>query len=193
MKKVLSILVLVAFITISVTATSTAQTKIGYINSEYLMSLMPEMKTAESTLQSYMSTFKTQLEKMEKEYAAKEADAQKNQKIWSKDLLEAKVADLQSLGENMQKYAQEAEEKVAKKRNELLEPIMEKAEQWIKDMAKEKGYDYVWDASQPGLLVAPPADDLLPFLKAKYGLKEPTAAAPTTAPKATPNPPVKKG
>ena len=43
----------------------------------------------------------------------------------------------------------------------------------IKAVAKEKGYGYVIDDTNKALLVAPPGDDLLPFVKTKLGIKDP--------------------
>jgi outer membrane protein len=60
---------------------------------------------------------------------------------------------------------------VQTKRKELLQPILDKAEKAIKDVAKEKGYDYVFDTSTGAVLVTKDADNLLPLVKTKLGIK----------------------
>ena len=66
---------------------------------------------------------------------------------------------------------QSATEKVEKKKQELYAPILAKADKAIKDVAKEKNYDYVFDASSGALLHAKESDDILPLVKAKLGIK----------------------
>jgi outer membrane protein len=66
------------------------------------------------------------------------------------------------------------------KQQELLAPIYRKVMKAINDVAKESGYAYVY--SQEALLVAPPADDLLPLVAKKLGVKVPAgASAPAAA------------
>ena len=63
-------------------------------------------------------------------------------------------------------------------------PIQKKAVENVKLVAKEAGYAYVLEAGS--LLVSPPADDLLPLVKKKMGIKEPVAkpAGPAVRPAA---------
>jgi outer membrane protein len=50
-----------------------------------------------------------------------------------------------------------------------MAPITKKATDAIQAVAKENGYAYVINKEQ--LLVSPPADDILPLVKKKLGLK----------------------
>ena len=50
-----------------------------------------------------------------------------------------------------------------------MAPIQKKAIEAIQTVAKENGYAYVISKDQ--LLVSPPADDILPLVKKKLGLK----------------------
>ena len=79
--------------------------------------------------------------------------------------------ELQDLEARIREYQQSAQEKIGKKKEELYKPILEKADKAIKEVAKEKGYDYVFDASGGALLYAKEGDNLLPMVKAKLGIK----------------------
>jgi outer membrane protein len=68
-----------------------------------------------------------------------------------------------------------AEEKVAKKRQALYQPIVEKINTAIKELAKEQGYTYIFDSSAGVLLFAEESDNLIEPLKKKLGI---TAAKP---------------
>ncbi len=183
MKKIIVVAITV-IASFNLQAAINGTTRFAYVNSEYLISLLPETKKAETDLAAYSKTFGDELDRMRKNYKTKEDDFYKNEKSFSESIKEAKTTDLISLQQNIQTYTQNAEEKLGKKRDELLAPIMDKAKKMIDDMAKEKGIDYVFDTSTPSLIVAPPGDDLIPMLKEKYSLKEATENAPVTAPKA---------
>jgi outer membrane protein len=69
----------------------------------------------------------------------------------------------------LQGWQQQAQQLGQQKNQELLAPIQKKALDAIQTVAKENGYAYVISKDQ--LLVSPPADDLLPLVKKKLGLK----------------------
>lgn len=54
---------------------------------------------------------------------------------------------------------------------QLLTPIMDKAKKILKGVANEKGYTLVIDNSRDAVLVSATADDLMPDVKLKMGIK----------------------
>ncbi len=151
-------------------ATSFAQ-KFGYVNSQELLSLMPEARKADSSLQTFAKSYQDQIETMIKEYQKKGQEYQTQEKTMSEAVKEVKMRDLQKLEENIQQTQQSAQEKIAKKKEELFTPILEKADKAIKDVAKANNYDYVFDAGAGALLYAKESDDILPLVKTKLGIK----------------------
>jgi len=69
----------------------------------------------------------------------------------------------------LQGYQQQAQQLYQQKQQELIEPIRKKAVETIQNVAKENGYGYV--LTKEALLSSPPADDLLPLVKKKLGIK----------------------
>lgn len=162
---------------------SFAQQKIGYINSEELIMSMPEAKKADADISAYAKTFQDQLATMQKEletkYKAYEAGV-KTMTEAMKDVKEKEITDLQA---RIQSTQQNAEEKIANKRQELLKPITEKADKAIQDVAKEKGYSYILDASSGSIVYATASDNIIQDVKNKLGIKDAPAgggAAPKT-------------
>lgn len=148
-----------------------AQAKFGYIDSRELLSLMPEVRKADSSLQAYAKTYQDQLESMGKEYQKKVQDFQAQEKTMTEAVKEVKVKEIQQLEERIQTTQQSAQEKVAKKKEELYSPILEKADQAIKDVAKANNFDYVFDTSAGSLLYAKESDNIIGLVKAKLGIK----------------------
>jgi len=145
--------------------------RLGYINSQELLSLMPEVGQAEKDLQAFAKTYQDQLEAMGKEYEKKIQEFQTQEKTMTEAVKEVKIKEIQQLQERIESTQQSAQEKVAAKKQEVYKPLLEKADKAIKEVAKEKSYDYIFDASAGMLLYAKDGDDILAFVKTKLGIK----------------------
>ena len=84
---------------------------------------------------------------------------------------EVKVKEIKDLEARIESTNQSAQEKVEKKRQDLLQPIIDKADKAIKGVAAEKGFDYIFDTSSGTLLHVKAADDIMPLVKAKLGIQ----------------------
>jgi len=158
---------------ILLTATSIqAQTlKFGHINSTQLLSLMPETKIADSTLQKFGTSLESQLKTMTNEYQGKISDFRANEATMAEPVKEAKAREINDLEGRIQEFQESAQQSLQKKKEEIYTPIIKKAEDAIKGVAKEKSYSYIFDTSVGVVLFAQESDDIMPFVKTKLGLK----------------------
>jgi len=99
----------------------------------------------------------------------------------SKATKELKRNDMIALYQKAQGWQQTMQQMLGEKQQTLLGPIQKKAMDNIKLVAKESGYTYIFEAGS--LLVSPPADDILPLVKKKLGIKDTPPAAKPAAPK----------
>lgn len=148
-----------------------AQTKFGHINSAELLKAMPEVTKAETEIQTYAKQFQDQLQAMSKEYEKKIQEYQAGEKTMTEAMKEVKVKEIKDLEARMESTNQSAQEKVEKKRQDLLQPIIDKADKAIKAVATEKSYDYIFDTSTGALLHARTSDDIMSLVKAKLGIQ----------------------
>ncbi|HTN18682.1 MAG TPA: OmpH family outer membrane protein [Chitinophagaceae bacterium] len=168
MKKI----ILLVACSVALFTTVNAQTlKIGHINSQELLTLMPEVKKADADLKTYAKSFEDQLETMSKEYQKKMGDYQAQEKTMTDAVKEVKQKEITDLGARIESTQKSAEEKVVAKKQELFKPILDKAEKAIKDVAKEKAIDYVFDVSTGSVLVTRDADNMMAAVKAKLGIQ----------------------
>ena len=86
-------------------------------------------------------------------------------------LKDAKVKEIQDLQKRIEEFQQKAGDDFEKKRGELYDPILKKAEDAVKAVAKEKGYAYVFDTTQPGLVYFDGGINIMAEVKTKLGLK----------------------
>ncbi|MBL0182206.1 MAG: OmpH family outer membrane protein [Chitinophagaceae bacterium] len=166
---------------------ASAQTKIGYINTDVLISLMPEAAKVDSQLREYQQSLQLQGQTLQIEADKKRDDYFKDSATLSASMKEIRRDELVKLYARLQSYDEEAQQKASQYAQSKIGPVREKALEAIKTVAKEKGYSYVLDESTNAILVAPPGDDLLNAVKAKLGIKDPAAAAPATKPAGSKN------
>lgn len=145
--------------------------KLGWINSGDLLNAMPEKTKADSDIAKYTRAFQEQIETMMKEYQTKGQEFQAKEKTMNEAVKEVKMKEIQDLQNRIEGIQQSAQEKVQTRKQELYTPILDKATNAIKAVAKEKGYDYIFDTSNGFVLFARDGDNILPLVKAKMGIK----------------------
>jgi outer membrane protein len=161
---------LFAVIALLTTSTIGFAQKLGHVNSNEILSIMPEKIQAEKDFQMYTSQLEEQLQKMSKELQAKYADYQANQTNMSEPIKKAKENEIRDMESRIQEFRAGAEEDLAKKENELLEPIITKVKTAIEEVAKEGSYTYIFDSSAGILLYAKDSEDIMSQVKKKLGL-----------------------
>ena len=147
-----------------------AQNKLGYINSNELLSIMPQSIEMQTELQSYAKGLESSLAAMQAEGEKKLADYQQNEATMSDLVKQDKIRELESIQQRILEFQQNAQESLAAKEQELITPILDKARKAIEDVAKEGNFTYIFDASTGNILYAAESENVLPLVKAKLGL-----------------------
>ncbi len=146
----------VALLLIAAVIPSSAQMKIGYINSEAIMQQLPEAQDAQKQLDALSSDWQAELTKMQSDLQHKFEDYDKKKLIMS-DKRRAEVEkELQDLDKKMVDFRTAkfgANGELFSKQNELMKPIQDKVFKAVKDVATEGDYDYVFDKSSSTLLM----------------------------------------
>tara|TARA_B100000953_G_C17739671_1_gene331815 strand:- start:14 stop:520 length:507 start_codon:yes stop_codon:yes gene_type:complete len=146
------------------TLASSAQ-KFGHINSQELLSLMPERTTAETSLQDYAKGLESQLMSMQTEYQSMVENYQNNEGSYDDLTKQDKIAEIQGLEQRLTTFQQSAQASLQEKEQELLQPILEKAQNAI-DVVAEKGkYTYILDSSSGFILYSKDSEDILEKVK----------------------------
>ena len=146
--------------------------KLGYVNSLELLDAIPEKKTADTALQKYGNDLQATVQKMYVEYQKKIQDFQKGvqDKTLSETDQEFQAKGIQDLESRIQDFQDQADEKMAKKRQELYQPLVDKINKAIEKVAKEKGYTYIFDSSAGSILHADESENLIDIMKKELGL-----------------------
>ena len=169
---------------------ASAQTKIGYVNSEEVMSIMPETQKANKELQEYQESLAKQYEDLEKEANEKSAQFVKDSATYTPSMKEIKRDEIIKLYQRIQNFNTEAQELAKQAAQKKFEPIQKKAIEAIRSAAKKNGYAYIMEAST--LLVMPPNDDMLPMVKKELGIVDAPAKQPVVPAKTPAKTPAKQ-
>jgi outer membrane protein len=170
MKKILKAVLLVAFMLTATLAFSQANLKIGYIDSQALIELMPEKDSVEAQLIAYQRSLEEQIGAMYLEYQNKVADYTNNVDGMSDIIKQTKEREIQDLETRITEFQQSAEQDFAAKQQELYDPLITKARNAIKAVAEANGFTYILDVSMGTVLYYEAGEDVLPLVKAKLGL-----------------------
>lgn len=173
MKKVFFTLAVIAMTAFAFNAQAQIKAyKFGYVNSLELLDAIPEKKTADNELEKYANDLYASLEKMYGEYQKKIQEFQTGAQSGALSEIdqEFKAKEIQDLEKRIQDFQEGADEKIAKKRQGLYQPLIEKINKAIADVAKEGGYTYIFDSSAGSILHADDSENIINTLKKKLGL-----------------------
>lgn len=151
---------------------ATVSGQIAHINEAELMQLMPEMKTYQEELQKFAATLDTNYSMMLQEYATKQAQYQKDAENLPESIRETRAKELADMQSRIANFEQKAQQDLQKKQQELLKPIMDKINDAIAQVAKEKGYKYVFDTSLGNPVYADDSDNIMEDVKKKLGITQ---------------------
>ena len=166
LSKVLVLVVLALGISFGVNAQSQ---KIGYVDSQTIIDMMPESTKIKQDLQAYYNELQAELQAMATEYQNKMRDYEANSATMSNILRQSKEKEIMDLQGRIQEFQANAENDLADKQEELSKPMLDKIKAAIDDVVKAKGLAYVFEKTVI-LSIGDSAIDITPDVKAKLGL-----------------------
>ena len=163
-----------------------AQTlKIGHVNSQEIISLMPEVETMNTKMKEAQDAWENELLKMREEYYAKIKTFQDSQATLAESIKQARQSELADMEQRIGNLNQAATDDLQKKNQELAAPILEKVRKAMSDVAAENNFTYVFDTTtQTIVYMSPSSNDITPLVKKKLNLKDKPASATSPAPAA---------
>lgn len=146
--------------------------KFGYLNSQALMAELPEVKQADATLKALQTQLEKKGQQMVQELETKYKDLQRREQTGeiSPKALEEEARKLKEQEGELGKYEQDVQKQLMTKRQEMLQPLIDKINNAIKQVATEGQYTYIFDSSAGILLYAQESMDVTATVKAKLGI-----------------------
>lgn len=147
MRKILNLsLLTISFVALTASV-SIAQQQIAFVDSDAILSELPERKQMEVELESYQKQLSAKVEEEQKKLQLYYQEVMT--KVQAGDLSPKQQQDeetkVQQMQTDLQRNALEADQKLAQKEQELSKPIVDKFNAALKKVAEEKGYAYIVD------------------------------------------------
>lgn len=132
----------------SLMALSANAQKIGRVNFNELVMLMPEMDAARETIAASQKEAEETYAAMVEEYQGKVSQYQQKSASWTAAIKESKEKELYDIQNRIQEFQQNISQELQQQQSQLMAPINEKANAAVKEIAKAQGIDVLLDASQ---------------------------------------------
>ncbi|MFI3316913.1 MAG: OmpH family outer membrane protein [Rikenellaceae bacterium] len=169
MRKVIKVCMVAAMLLSS--STIFAQ-KMGRINMQELLVAMPETTEMQTKLEAFRQDLVANLETIQVEFNNKVQEYQNAESTMTASVRNLKEKELQDLQARMEEFQQNAMQEMQMKQNELLQPIITKAQEAVKKVSQEQAYAVVYDLSVASLVYYDEATviDITPAVKTELGI-----------------------
>jgi len=167
---------LALLLTIALTTAGRAQ-KFGFIDSELILSKMPEYKTAQTELNTVAKKWQSELEGMQLEVTKLKDEFKLEEVLLTEDMQKERLDSISSKEKKLrekQKAYFGYEGMLFYKKQELIKPVQDKVFEAVEKVAKEKKLQVVFDKSSGLVMVySDPVHDYTDYVLEKLGLGDP--------------------
>ena len=141
---------LAAFILLISACSLFSQQKIGYVDSKIILDNLQDAKDAQTNLDNFVNKWKTELRGLTDSLKFLKEDYEKKKLILTEKVRQEMEADISTMDKRItdfrqQKFGENGE--YFQRQNELMKPVQDRVFKAIQDVAKEGGYDFVFDRS----------------------------------------------
>jgi outer membrane protein len=145
--------------------------KYGYLNKDELYRSMPDYDSASVQVEKIRKEFENQLAVMQGELSSKTSSLNNESASISDFLRQNRQEELKNLDVRIQLFSIKATTQLEDKKNQLLQPIVSRADNAIKAVAIEQGFIFVIDSGQLLYTDEKKCTNMMPLVKAKLGVK----------------------
>lgn len=163
--------IIISLLLVSSFVFSQQKLKLGYVDSNELIKIMPGKDSAQAKYDEYAKMVESQYKKMQAEFETLYQDYLANEKTYTELIKSTKQKELQDMQERIKSFEMSAQQDMQSKQQELLKPIIEKAKKAIEEVAKENGFTYIFDVGSGSLLFYEAGENIMPIVKKKLNLK----------------------
>ena len=143
--------IILAMLLVGLCSTAYGQ-KVGFLNANSVFEQYSVAREAEEAYQRELEDLNRQVTEMEEELRALADTLEARKYLFSEERLKEKRRELEEKQQQYLAFRQQAEQKAAKRNEELSKPIVADIEEATRKIAQKEGFDLVLDAG-PGIVV----------------------------------------
>ncbi len=145
--------------------------KFGHINSQQLLTEMPDFEQALKAMEKMQTDGNERLKLMQGELQKQMGALQNGGATMTAAARAEKEQQLVEMQQKIQQYYQQTQQDMQVKEAELTQPIIEKAKKAIAEVGKENGFTYIFDTAKGELVhIGVESVDVLPLVRKKLGI-----------------------
>lgn len=151
---------------LALAAPASAQQRIAYLDSEYVLDRVTEYRTAQASLdrlaqqwQGELDGLQRELDALVREFEARELLYTEEERQRQRDAIAAKEQEIET--RRLQRFGPEGE--LFREQQRLMRPIQERVLEAVSEVAEAENYDYVFDKS---------GDFLFLFLRPQFDISD---------------------
>jgi outer membrane protein len=156
-----------------ISTVSLAQSKVGTVDTDYVISLMPERQALVIRSQNYGAKLDSTFAIKVNEYQEKLALFQNLAESSNDSIKKVKYEELAEMDQNIKKYKENGNKLMQLKQNELMRPLYQKLSNTIQEIAKEKAYTQILTITGNEFAYIDESFDITQLVMDKLGIKEP--------------------
>ena len=149
-----------------------AQSKVGTIDVEYILSQMPQLEQVNKDVKAYSDDLENQLQVKVTKYKALIEVYQQNEAAFTEDIKKTKQDEIIALEQDIQKFQKNGASLVQIRQNELINPLYQLIGDALKDVASEGKFSQILTLSNTIAYLDPNFDITLRTM-AKLGIPIP--------------------
>lgn len=150
---------------------ASAQTKVGTVNINIIVSKLPEIAQVKTGIQAYEKQLQNDLKVKLDAYQKEVEEANKAFATMTEEVKKTKQQEIFELEADIQKFRQNAAQLAQLKQEELMRPLYKKVGNTVSEIAKEEKFTQVFTLDGNELAYVDPLFDLTIKVAKKLGLK----------------------
>lgn len=149
-----------------------AQTKFAHMNSQEVITVMPEYTKAQTDLEAMSQKYQKEMERGQEELNTKYKEFLVEADSLPKNIAERRQKELSDMAQRQEQFQQEAYQAMQKAQQEAMLPIYKKLDEAIQAVGKAEGVVYIFDlARTPIPYVGTQSVDVTAKVKTQLGIK----------------------
>ena len=145
----------------------TAQIKIGYVDSNVIMSNFEEVRQVQVDLEKEQRRLESEFNNLVAQMDSLQQDYERQRLLMSETRRQEKENEMIKMKKSIEEFQLKKfgpEGEIYRKQNELLKPVLAKIDAAIQIVGSEQGYDFIMDAMSGALLYALDSHNLTEYV-----------------------------
>lgn len=154
--------------------------KIAYVNSQTIMEQAPGAAAAQTQFNQEMQVYEAEIERSRARIDSMAQRYEQQQLTLSPDARQRREEEIMQAQQELQTRGQQLEQLMARRQQELVQPVMDLINQVIDAIRSEGDYAFIFDVSAGSIIAADPSLDLTEEVIRRLRVQDPPSGPPSS-------------